>query len=184
MNKSFMAFLVTLLLSLPVFAGESEVFYSLGGVSYHHQKIEGYAFNEVHPGFGAEYIGTIFKDVSALKYSVLGHYMAKDSFESSAYWVGAAGFYRFEPFSSWELDLGLGVVYLNKNLARWKQVNGETQIRLLENQRFLPIPYIGVNKRFSDGFVISKVGVNLLHTPRISGVSEISATYLQVKVSF
>ena len=63
-------------------------------------------------------------------------------------------------------------------------MNGETQVRLLENQQFLPIPYIGVNKRFSDGFVISEVGVNLLHTPRISGVSEISATYLQVKVSF
>lgn len=179
-----MAFVVTLLLSLPVFAGESEVFYSLGGVSYHHQQIKGYDFNEVHPGFGAEYIGTMFEDVPKLKYSVFGHYMAKDSFNSSSYWTGVAGFYRFKPIGLWELDLGLGVVYLNKNLARWKRVDGKTEIRLTGNQQVLPIPYIGVNKSFSENALIRKVGINVLHTPRISGVSEIAATYVQVKVSF
>lgn len=186
--KTLLCFFVSaVLFSFSVFAEESELYVSFGGVSFHHQKIEGVNFNEVHPGIGLEFVDTPVNSIPQMKYSVFGHYMVKDSFDTRAYWIGVAAFYRFEPIQSWQLDLGLGAIYLDKSIARWSSHDGSVearQVTLTGNQQVLPMPYLGVNKRLEEGGWVKSIGVNLIHAPRISGHNEVSVTYLQAKISF
>jgi hypothetical protein len=95
MKKSvfILTIVLAVFLSISVEATEGELFYSIGGMSYHHQKMEVMDFNEVHPGIGMEYTNVIpFFSSQKVRYSILGHYMAKDSFKKSAFWAGIAGF--------------------------------------------------------------------------------------------
>lgn len=174
---------IMMFFSFSVHAQEGEMFYSFGGISHHYQQVEDVSLNEVHLGFGLEYINTIsFLEMSKFKYSLFAHYMAEDSFNQPAYWFGAAGFYRFEPFQSWELDLGLGMMYLNKNRVTWfKRPNG-MMIEIVGNQQVLPMPYVGINKYFGQDSFLRKIAFNLIHAPSISGHNDISVTYVQMKL--
>lgn len=76
--------------------------------------------------------------------------------------------------------MGLGAMYLNKKRVNWFERNDTTEITMVDSQTILPMPYVGINKRFDDSFV-RKIAVNVIHAPRVSGHNDIAVTYLQAK---